>query len=159
MNTAANLAVIGLLRKGLAERREVHVEDDRGNQWEENNFFVTGQGQDWLVRNQEKLNLRLNPPETSTQQTEIEITDDDIPVLSGLKGRRLAGSSGLSKTQPTTKMGAPGLASETWESTNDRTQLQINSHSRHCILAASREFSLRSSVTRVASELAAKEAR
>lgn len=70
MKTAANLAVTGLLRKGMVERRELVVEDDRGNQWPANNFFVTEEGQDWLVQNQQKLNLRLAPP---------EISDDDIP--------------------------------------------------------------------------------
>jgi hypothetical protein len=62
----------------------VHLDD-----YSENRFFATEQGEDWLLRNEQKLNLRL--PSAADSRPAImqdshedyaqsaEISDDDIP--------------------------------------------------------------------------------
>jgi hypothetical protein len=67
IRSASNLGVTGLMKKALVELKSVDLSD-----YTEDRFFVTARGEDWLLANQQKLNLRL--PVTSTQ-----ITDDDIP--------------------------------------------------------------------------------
>lgn len=68
--SAANLAATGLIRKKLVEVKPVAFED-----YSQDRFFVTEQGQDWLLKNQHQLNLRL--PSAATSVTKI--SDDDIP--------------------------------------------------------------------------------
>jgi len=67
IRSASNLGVTGLMKKGLVELKTVDVED-----YSQDRFFVTTRGEDWLLANQQKLNLRL--PVNSN-----EITADDIP--------------------------------------------------------------------------------
>ncbi|MGA7341594.1 MAG: hypothetical protein WBX18_13405 [Terracidiphilus sp.] len=86
IKSATNLAVTSLRRKKLVEVRTV---DLGGYSDSEDRFFVTGLGEDWLMRNQQKLNLRL--PSIADSRSEIseavhddvaqsaEISDDDIP--------------------------------------------------------------------------------
>jgi hypothetical protein len=82
--SATNLAATGLIRKSLVIQRSVEFDDHS-----ENRFFATRQGEDWLMRNQEKLNLRL-PSSTDSRSVlkrggqedyaqSAEISDDDIP--------------------------------------------------------------------------------
>lgn len=81
-DAAASLAVTGLIRKALVERRLVEFDD-----YAQDRFFVTVQGEDWLLRNQHRLNLRLRPaieprrPSVTGDElrTADEIADDDIP--------------------------------------------------------------------------------
>jgi hypothetical protein len=66
---ATALALSGLKRKGLVESKEwLDQNDNRRDNW-----FVTDRGEEWLLKNQHKLNLGLPPP------LEIEIKDEDIP--------------------------------------------------------------------------------
>ena len=74
IRTATNLAVMGLLKKDLIEKKV--VEDQNGYPYD--GFFVTARGADWLIYNQEELNLRLPSEEPSYGQSK-EISDDDIP--------------------------------------------------------------------------------
>ena len=70
---ASNLAIAGLQRKGFLIFREVRDQnDDAVKLWS-----VSNNGEDWLLKNQQALNLhskknRQQPPPT-------EITDEDIP--------------------------------------------------------------------------------
>lgn len=73
IKTAANLAILGLTNRQLVEMRDVMIEGP----WKSHaarHLFVTKQGEEWLIKNQGKLNLRLSKPEISS-----EISDDDIP--------------------------------------------------------------------------------
>jgi hypothetical protein len=70
ITAATNLAASGLIRKKLVEKRLIEYQD-----YNEDKFFVTEAGVDWLLGNEQKLNLRL-PSATDTSK---EITDDDIP--------------------------------------------------------------------------------
>ena len=72
VKTASNLAVTGLVRKKLVQQRTVSGEDGYGNPYEEDRFFVTDQGENWLMHNQHRLNLRLPSAKDST----TEISDD-----------------------------------------------------------------------------------
>jgi hypothetical protein len=66
---ASALALTGLKRKGLVESKEWFDQDDhRFDHW-----FATDRGEEWLLKNQHKLNLGLPPPGA------IEIKDEDIP--------------------------------------------------------------------------------
>ena len=68
IKVATSLAVTGLKQKNY-----IHVQEVRGYDGPEDNFFVTAEGEQWLILNQHKLNLLL------TAQPAPEITDDDIP--------------------------------------------------------------------------------
>ena len=74
VKAATNLATTRLIRKTFVERKEVRIDDLNNPPYISNNFFVTEAGQEWLMRNQHKLNLKLLPAEESQ-----EITDEDIP--------------------------------------------------------------------------------
>ena len=75
MKSATNLAVTGLMRKTYVEMRPVQ---DRDGEWDA--FFVTEKGQDWLLANQQKLNLKLRTrTESDDYAAAAEISDDDIP--------------------------------------------------------------------------------
>jgi hypothetical protein len=71
---AANLAVTGLMRKNYVELRPVQ---DQDRQWDA--FFVAEKGQDWLLANQQKLNLKIRTHSEIDPYAPAEITDDDIP--------------------------------------------------------------------------------
>jgi hypothetical protein len=80
MKSATNLAAAGLMRKNYVEMRA--VQDRDGSQYDA--FFVTEKGQDWLLANQQKLNLRIHKPAVSNYDQrptspDFEISDDDIP--------------------------------------------------------------------------------
>jgi hypothetical protein len=75
VKTASNLAITGLVRKRLVLQREVSGEDGYGNPYEDTRFFVTDRGEDWLMNNQHRLNLRL----PSAQDSTTGISDQDIP--------------------------------------------------------------------------------
>jgi len=80
MRSATNLAVTGLIRKKLVELRSVEFSND----YPQDRFFATERGEDWLIANQQKLNLRLptaavSGPDPNDYAHSTEITDDDIP--------------------------------------------------------------------------------
>jgi hypothetical protein len=84
IKSATNLAVTGLMRKKLVMQSSIDFDDHS-----ENRFFATEQGENWLIRNQHKLNLRLpstadsKPDKVEHNQDDyaqsVEISDDDIP--------------------------------------------------------------------------------
>lgn len=73
VKAATNLALTGLIRKKLVEQRTVVGEDGFGNAYQDERFFVTLPGENWLIHNQQKLNLRL------AQESAREVDDEDIP--------------------------------------------------------------------------------
>ncbi|HEY1806576.1 MAG TPA: hypothetical protein VGG45_19040 [Terracidiphilus sp.] len=79
MKSETNLAATGLLRKNFVVMKS--VEDSNG--YLQDRFFVTEKGQDWLLSNQQKLNLRITKLPKSTiasyEDDSAEISDDDIP--------------------------------------------------------------------------------
>jgi len=74
IKAAANIAVSGLIRKNFVVQKRVEIDYDQNTS---ENFFVTNHGEDWLLRNQNELNLRRR--RAKSEETEVEITDDDIP--------------------------------------------------------------------------------
>jgi hypothetical protein len=74
VKAAANLAITGLIRKSFVEQKEVTIDDLDNPPYIANNFFVTDTGQEWLIRNQHKLNLKLR----SAEEPGGGLTDDDI---------------------------------------------------------------------------------
>ncbi len=73
IKAATNLAVTGLMKKKFAELKLIEFQD-----YSENRLFVTERGVDWLMLNQQKLNLKL-PPAVAPDHADQGITDDDIP--------------------------------------------------------------------------------
>jgi hypothetical protein len=72
---AGSLAIIGLKRKDLIafDGRQ----DGNGEYYE--GIFVSEKGEDWLMKNQEKLNLKLPEEEPDRARLSVEIKDEDIP--------------------------------------------------------------------------------
>jgi hypothetical protein len=73
IKAATNLAAAGLIKKKLVELRSVELQN-----YSEDRFFVTERGVDWLMSNQQKLNLKLVPA-VAPDYADQGITDDDIP--------------------------------------------------------------------------------
>ena len=73
IKAATNLAAAGLIKKKLVELRSVEFDD-----YSQERFFVTERGVDWLMSNQQKLNLKLVPT-AAPNFADQGITDDDIP--------------------------------------------------------------------------------
>ncbi len=75
IKAASNLAAAGLIKKKLVEMRLVELQD-----YSEDRFFLTELGVDWLMSNQQKLNLKLPSSYAAAPDfADQGITDDDIP--------------------------------------------------------------------------------
>lgn len=74
IKAASNLAAAGLMKKTFVERRSVDFQN-----YAEDRFFLTELGVDWLMSNQQKLNLRLPTQIPAADHANQGITDDDIP--------------------------------------------------------------------------------
>ena len=71
---ASSLALMGLKRKGLVT---LETRMDANDEYYEA-IVVSEKGEDWLITNQEKLNLKL-PGEPEGRKGAVEIRDEDIP--------------------------------------------------------------------------------
>jgi hypothetical protein len=73
---AGSLSIIGLKRKGLIEiRMEQNYNNDPYSM-----IQVSEKGEEWLMNNQEKLNLKLFQEEPEQDESSsVEITNEDIP--------------------------------------------------------------------------------
>jgi len=74
IKAAANLAAAGLIKKKLAELKTVEFFN-----YTEDRFFLTERGVDWLMSNQQRLNLKLPSHAPAPDYADQGITDDDIP--------------------------------------------------------------------------------
>ena len=74
IKAATNLAAAGLIKKKLVELKSVEIED-----YFQERFFVTERGVDWLMSNQQKLNLKLPSYAAAPDYADQGITEDDIP--------------------------------------------------------------------------------
>jgi hypothetical protein len=75
LKVASSLAVSQLQSKEMIEVRRVAFEN-----YDDNQFFATSTGEEWLLSNQNELNLKIHrTPNVDDLVQSTDITDDDIP--------------------------------------------------------------------------------